>query len=1011
MFSFFRRATNGSNKEKKSKDKASSKNDNALPTSAVIETCKNKVSQKPETAIQGGKSDVIFDVLTECRLPENEKQAGVISNESAAKIITKIDESIDTNINLVDSAKCDMESSQILCNETANQISPPIITSYANVVKNDTEQRRSSVKPCGHGTTAIVPKIPSKRDMKAETPPSSPDLGAAARPKYRRVHSLEQSPVKSDAAVINNINPPLVDDAVNKSQHLNPSSLPNGFIKTDLNNRAIVNGFQNDDAKKNLINQEAKFQSQLNDLSKQLSQRDAEANKLRFQMEELQRDVFAKSAGMDRLQAELQAALKETDNFRQRLMHVEDDLQTSKQKNCDLSEELTQKTERFQNFQSTTNTKITELQYTIRGLRAKIESLEIQLELLEKEKENLEKQKLSLLQQHEEEKKTLDAALEKAIQDKTNIEEKWKIDFDKLHTVGIMKEQELLNDFEWKLREIEQTCKKRLQEKDKKIEQQLQEVYKDAEEKVVQAEKMMKEVENLKAYECEVKELRGLTVEQRKSLDIVSQQLLEMKNTEQNLKDESKKLRTLVDIEKENLQHMQRMHNCEIIDKERKLKEQLAEQKTAIAIYWEERLLQECRRLKSELDQLHYEERHSAIEALKFEKETEMNELKDGYEKRIHEYLKEVHYLKESLKEKDEYYQKQLEKVQTNTDRDILELRRVMDKIDMCHHERFEKLVQQHEGELDKINTEHEQQLKEAESNWQLQLCSMRTTVELVKEQMEKESQQKMQDLIAQHRAELDSQWENLIHQKNEAIILVEEEYVTKYKTLEEQFYTQKKSHESREIELLKAIDSLKNEIVSKNSAIDDLQNNVDTLEGGIQVLNQEMAFHGETMNKTKIDADYKIRGLQEAIVELQEQHLKENIELQSKFKEIQNQSQNKIDHLERKCQCLTKLFEEIRSRYEKRESRQEDLNVISDLRQVIAEQEKDLACLNEQKRFFQMKLMNLEKFISDVTVEHKLASEVQANDHTGNDMRLSTPFTIPPTIHEIDDDFEDAVD
>lgn len=48
-----------------------------------------------------------------------------------------------------------------------------------------------------------------------------------------------------------------------------------------------------------MINQEAKFQGQLNDLSKQLSSRDAEANKLRFQMEDLQRDVFAKSAGMD----------------------------------------------------------------------------------------------------------------------------------------------------------------------------------------------------------------------------------------------------------------------------------------------------------------------------------------------------------------------------------------------------------------------------------------------------------------------------------------------------------------------------------------------------------------------------------------------------------------------------------------------------------------------------------------------------------------------------------------
>lgn len=105
-----------------------------------------------------------------------------------------------------------------------------------------------------------------------------------------------------------------------------------------------------------------------------------------------------------------------------------------------------------------------------------------------------------------------------------------------------------------------------------------------------------------------------------------------------------------------------------------------------------------------------------------------------------------------------------------------------------------------------------------------------------------------------------DEQWANLIHQKNETIRLVEEEYVSKYKTLEEQFYTQQKSHESREIELLKTIDSLKNEVTSKDSTVDDLQNNVDTLEGGIQVLNQEIADQNEKLVKNKREADLKVR-------------------------------------------------------------------------------------------------------------------------------------------------------
>lgn len=89
---------------------------------------------------------------------------------------------------------------------------------------------------------------------------------------------------------------------------------------------------------------------------------------------------------------------------------------------------------------------------------------------------------------------------------------------------------------------------------------------------------------------------------------------------------------------------------------------------------------------------------------------------------------------------------------------------------------------------------------------------------------------------------------------------LIEEEYVSRYKTLEEQFHTQHKSHGSREVELLKTIDSLKNELATKNSTIDDLQNNVDTLEGGVQVLNQEIAHQGEQLLKLRRDSDHKIR-------------------------------------------------------------------------------------------------------------------------------------------------------
>ncbi|XP_017785670.1 PREDICTED: nucleoprotein TPR isoform X2 [Nicrophorus vespilloides] len=772
---------------------------------------------------------------------------------------------------------------------------------------------------------------------------------------------------------------------------------------------------------KNLINQEAKFQSQLNELSKQLSQRDGEANKLRFQQEELQRDVFAKSAGMDRLQAELQAAHKESEYVKQRLRNLEDDLQEYRRKNGELSEELTNKNESYAKKETEAGTRINELERVIGELKVKIGSLEMQIEELQRDKRQLELQQEAILAEREKEKQLVEVALQEALKEKENVNKKWEEEFEKLRTVSILKEQQLLDDFEWKLREVEKTCKGRLIEKDKTVDVRIQEAYKDAEEKMKLAQEMMDEVEHLKECEMEMGELKDKSKQQEKSLEFLREQQEQMRLVEQSLKDEAKKLRSLIDLEKENLQHMQRVHNQEIIDKERWLQNTLDEKKTEIAVYWEERLLHEIGRLKYELEQLYFEEKQTAVENIRAQKEEEFQEAKKKWEEKVEECLADIAALKKTLDEKERTYHDDMVTQQTVTDRDILELRRIMDKIDDAHHERFEKLMMDNEKEIERINEEHDLRVKEVETSCQNQMSSLRTTLELVKEQMERESQQKIQSLIQQHRSELDAQWDNLIHQKSEAIKLVEDEYVNKYKTLEEQFYTQQKSHEAREVELLKSIDSLKNDVSSKSSTIDDLQNNVDVLEGGVQVLNQEIANQGEQLEKNRKDADQKIRGLQDVLIKLQALQAQEKDELQMKFNQQQKQYQTTIDHLQRKCTTLTKLFEEVRGRYERRDSRQEDLNLISDLRQVIAEQEKDMACMNEEKRFYQMKLLKLQRSMDGEgdDEEDDEDDELEEGFHTpprfipnqytppqpiNNNNSNNCIISIPPTIPECDD-------
>lgn len=56
---------------------------------------------------------------------------------------------------------------------------------------------------------------------------------------------------------------------------------------------------------------------------------------------------------------------------------------------------------------------------------------------------------------------------------------------------------------------------------------------------------------------------------------------------------------------------------------------------------------------------------------------------------------------------------------------------------------------------VDRINQEHETKIRDLEEYWQNEVSQLRATVDQVKEQMEKDAQQKIEALIQQHRDEL----------------------------------------------------------------------------------------------------------------------------------------------------------------------------------------------------------------------------------------------------------------
>lgn len=66
---------------------------------------------------------------------------------------------------------------------------------------------------------------------------------------------------------------------------------------------------------------------------------------------------------------------------------------------------------------------------------------------------------------------------------------------------------------------------------------------------------------------------------------------------------------------------------------------------------------------------------------------------------------------------------------------------------------------------------ESDKKMKEVEAHWQNQVAAVRASLDSVKEQMERESQQKIEALIQQHRSELGSIFCSSKNQLNQNLI------------------------------------------------------------------------------------------------------------------------------------------------------------------------------------------------------------------------------------------------
>ncbi|XP_057378319.1 tax1-binding protein 1 homolog isoform X2 [Daphnia carinata] len=361
------------------------------------------------------------------------------------------------------------------------------------------------------------------------------------------------------------------------------------------------------------------------------------------------------------------------------------------------------------------------------------EERQVQLEVIERLEAEWNKERELVDNEREEELRLLQEALEEALEEKAEIESKMLRD--------ASRESQLLDDFEWKLGEIEREYKKKLVETEKSAEERFKNEMAMEYQKLVEdkrdIDEKLTEIAHLKSYEAEVIQLRGLVFEQQRVIRTAARQVDHLKETEKILEDDL---------------HRIRMQGC------------TRKQQQEMEAKWKENSLIEYNRLRAELVASNEEEMLKAIRQVVREKDDQIAAIKKQLDTQQVAMNHQIAELKNSFQQREAKLNKQVEETRAEADRELCELRRQLNKVQDSHIEFMEQVEQKHAEELEQRGSSSEES----------------------KEALEQTYEEKLQSIEIQHQSQLNALQSLIEEEKQEALTQLGEHYQTQLQSLQE---------------------------------------------------------------------------------------------------------------------------------------------------------------------------------------------------------------------------------
>ncbi|XP_065444491.1 protein FAM184A isoform X16 [Chrysemys picta bellii] len=711
--------------------------------------------------------------------------------------------------------------------------------------------------------------------------------------------------------------------------------------------------------------QEAVLRKNLGKLKTELQMVQDEAGSLREKCQKLQVALSTAENTVQVLQKQLDDVKEEEISLLSKHKEVESELAAARERLQQQATDLVLKASHIGILQATQMTQ----EVTIRDLESEKSRLKEKLSQLEEERNLLQSKTQSL----DERQRQQILALEKKVNEARETQrEYYEKELIKLQTrlegeAALLNEahSKTLEELAWKHHTAIEAAHSNATKEKKKLQLELEQQFEkeklhlegDKNQLRQQLENMREELTTkLTSANQEVCRLQDLVRKSEQGLGTAEGHISNLQETQEILQKELELTRarlrettdSLYNVEEE-LEQERQQHEAKISAMREEEKMKVDRMARDLEIKWTENLRQECSKLREELRLQHEEDKKAAMTQLLQLKEREKNAARDGWQKKVEDLLDQISLLKQNLEMQLSQSQSSLQLLQVQFSQERQRLTQELEELEEEHQQRHESLKEAHILAFQNMEQTKEQKQKELEEHLQqkhseeLQTLkeAHKQAMEGFKLEMEQELQTLRFELEDEGKAMLASLRSELNHQHAAAIDQLrhnhQQELVAAKMELERSIELSRR----QEKEFLCRVSDLQDELKHRDHHISELDKEVLTLHENISALTKELEFKGKEVLRIRSESNQQIRIHEQDLSKKHEKeldvmtadHIREKQSILADF----NKTQELLKEIN---SALQVSLEEMEEKYQNRESRPEDLQLIAELKDLIAERD-----------------------------------------------------------------------